>query len=64
MQMEKHLHKLAFKYIDYMSKRSTGETKETLRTILARNYNELKTNYKDLIDERFPHISYGQDKDS
>lgn len=62
--MEKYLQKLAFNYLEYMSKRSVGESKETLRTILARNYHELKERFKELVDERFPHISYGQDKES
>ena len=59
MELEKHLHKLAFNYLEYMSKRSAGESKETLRTILARNYLELKEKFGELVDERFPHISYG-----
>jgi cell division protein FtsI/penicillin-binding protein 2 len=49
-----------------MSKRAKGEENSTLRQVLANNYNTLidHKEYGKLAKKRFPHVTYGQDKNS
>jgi hypothetical protein len=47
-----------------MRTRANKESRETLRTILARNYREMIEKHGEVALKRFPHISYGQDVNS
>lgn len=66
MGLERKIHKQAIEYVKYMANRQKGKEKKTLRKILSDNYHELiKTpELKKLVNDRFPHISYGQDVNS
>lgn len=63
-KLEKFIWKQALEYQEYMSRRHKGEDKKTLREVLARNYQTLVEVHGKIAEARFPHLSYGQDKNS
>ena len=67
-ELDRFLERQALDYYKYQKERpknrKEGKSNKTLRTVLAENYQAFVYKFKERAEKRFPHTSYGQDKNS
>ena len=62
-EMEKFLIEKALEYLEMKKRRLEGQI-VTVKEFVSKVYHEIAEQYRDIVVNRFPHITYGQDPES